>query len=195
MSLVRASRCRRQARRSARPRPSRRGRPDTWRRRPPRPVWRCRGLRKPCAIGADADIPGRDVGGRDRFSELRSLRQGRNRDEHRSQTTRSLRIDISRLPLLIDAPARDRMVVIDTAQTTFSGNTARVGCTIPVSSVARLCSTAGPPFHCHGVRKRTGALARIEPCRAAGAQLCPPSADTSTCRMLPLPDQASPEIS
>ena len=25
--------------------------------------------RKPCAIGADADIPGRNVGGRDRFSE------------------------------------------------------------------------------------------------------------------------------
>jgi hypothetical protein len=33
------------------------------------------------------------------------------------------------------------------------------------------------------------------PCSAVGAQLCPPSADTSTCRMLPFPDQASPEIS
>src|SRR4029079_18845236 len=40
-----------------------------------------------------------------------------------------------------------------------------------------------------------GAFGRIGPCKAAGAQLRPPSADTSTCRMLPLPDQACPEIS
>src|SRR5688572_29856535 len=66
---------------------------------------------------------------------------------------------------------------------------------MPVSSVARLDSTAGPPFHCHGARKRTGALGRIGPDSAAGAQLLPPSAETSTCLMLPLPDQASPEIS
>jgi hypothetical protein len=76
-----------------------------------------------------------------------------------------------------------------------AANAARVGCTMPVSSVARLCKMAGAPFHCHGARKRTGALGRIGPCRAACAQLLPPSADTSTCRMLPLPDQASPLIS
>ena len=32
-------------------------------------------------------------------------------------------------------------------------------------------------------------------CRAAGAQLAPPSAETSTLAILPVPDQAKPEIS
>ena len=37
-------------------------------------------------------------------------------------------------------------------------NSARVGCTLPASSHARLCSVAGPPSQRHGMRKRVKAL-------------------------------------
>ena len=36
----------------------------------------------------------------------------------------------------------------------------RDGCTLPASSVARLCRTTGRPFQCHGVRKRVNAFAQ-----------------------------------
>ena len=44
-------------------------------------------------------------------------------------------------------------------------------------------------------RKRVSALLSTGSCNFAGAQLLPPSAETSTCLMRPLPDQARPAIS
>jgi len=72
---------------------------------------------------------------------------------------------------------------------------ARAGCTMPCSSVARLCRNAGAPFHCQGARNRVMAFDITGSCRAACAHERPPSADTSTDLILPLPDQAMPEIS
>src|SRR4051812_15212760 len=72
---------------------------------------------------------------------------------------------------------------------------ARVGCTLPRASHARLCSTAGPPFHCHGMRKRVNDLLITGSCSAASAQVLPASADTITLVMRPLPEYAMPEIS
>src|SRR5215467_2400112 len=72
---------------------------------------------------------------------------------------------------------------------------ARLGWAYPVSSVARLCSTAAPPSHCHAMRKRVTDLDSTGSCNAASPQLLPPSAETSTLAILPYPDQARPEIS
>ena len=153
--------------------------------------------RKACAIRADADVPGRDVGGRDRLSELRGLRQRGSRDEGQSRRRRDASsIDIARLPLLVDAPACNRVVVIDATQAALRGNGR--ACRLHHAGVVGGAALQARPDRrsiATAARKRTGAFGRIGPCRAAGAQLCPPSADTSTCRMLPLPDQASPEIS
>src|SRR5258705_13130643 len=71
----------------------------------------------------------------------------------------------------------------------------RVGCTRPVSSVARLLITAGAPFHFQGIRNRVSAYASTGADRAASAQVCPPSAETSTLLILPRPDQAIPDSS
>src|SRR5436853_400618 len=72
---------------------------------------------------------------------------------------------------------------------------ARLGCTLPASSVARLMITAGEPSQFHGIRKRVSALLSTGVCSAATPQLLPPSADTSTLLMRPLPDQDRPETS
>src|SRR5215813_9833989 len=72
---------------------------------------------------------------------------------------------------------------------------ARAGCTLPVSSVARLWSKARSPFHSQGSRKRVTLLATTGSCSVASRQLAPPSVDTSTLRTLPAPDHAMPEIS
>ena len=72
--------------------------------------------RKACAVRTDADVPGRDVGRRDRLAELRRLRRGAWRstgDDAPRRLRDALSIDIGRLPLLVDAPALDRIVVID----------------------------------------------------------------------------------
>src|SRR2546429_8937401 len=74
-------------------------------------------------------------------------------------------------------------------------NWAREGGTMPVSSVARLCSIAGLPFQFQAARNRVSAFGRIGSLSTAGAQLLPPSADTSTERMRPLPDHARAENS
>src|SRR2546429_8756535 len=44
---------------------------------------------------------------------------------------------------------------------------ARVGCTLPASSHARLCNTAGPPFQFQGARNRVKALLSTGSCKAA----------------------------
>jgi hypothetical protein len=59
---------------------------------------------------------------------------------------------------------------------------------LPPSSQARLCRTAGPPFHRHGMRNRVNAMLRTGSCSAASPQLCPRSADTMTFVILPLPE-------
>src|SRR5215475_5098663 len=56
-------------------------------------------------------------------------------------------------------------------------NASLVGCTLPASSVARLCKIAVPPSQSHGIRKRVNALLRTGACNAASAQLLPPSAE------------------
>src|SRR5262249_16327275 len=63
------------------------------------------------------------------------------------------------------------------------------------SSVARLLSTAGAPFQRQAMRNRASAFDSTGSVSAASPQDCPPSADTSTFRIFPCPDQASPEIS
>ena len=72
---------------------------------------------------------------------------------------------------------------------------ARVGCASPVSSHARDMSTAGPPSHCQGMRKRVKVFVITGCCSAASAQVLPPSADTMTFVILPAPEYAMPEIS
>src|SRR5262252_5609667 len=74
-------------------------------------------------------------------------------------------------------------------------NASRDGCTLPASSVARLCRITGPPSQFHAIRKRVNALLRTGCCRAAWAQLLPPSAETSTLLIRPLPENEMPEIS
>src|SRR5271155_71840 len=71
----------------------------------------------------------------------------------------------------------------------------RLGWMLPASSVARLASTAGDPSQFHGMRKRVSALLSTGVCSAASPQLLPPSADTSTLLMRPLPDHDRPETS
>ena len=63
------------------------------------------------------------------------------------------------------------------------------------ATVALLCRIAGPPFQCHGARKRVNALLRTGSCNTACVQLLPPSAETSTRSIIPAPEKASPEIS
>ena len=65
---------------------------------------------------------------------------------------------------------------------------ARVGCTLPASSQARLCSTTGWPSQRQGMRKRVKALLSTGSCNAASAQLRPPSADTMTLAIRPVPE-------
>src|SRR5579871_6328112 len=67
---------------------------------------------------------------------------------------------------------------------------ARVGCTLPASSVARLITTAGVPVQFHGIRNRVSALGSTGACSAATAQDLPPSAETSTLAIRPCPDHA-----
>src|SRR3977135_4371975 len=76
-----------------------------------------------------------------------------------------------------------------------ASHAARAGWTRPFSSVARLCSKARSPFHCHGSRKRVTLCEKTGSCSAASRQLAPPSAETSTLETFPAPDQARPEIS
>src|SRR6185295_18862646 len=70
-----------------------------------------------------------------------------------------------------------------------------VGCTLPFSSIARLWSRAGWPFHSQGIRKRVTLLENTGSCSIASRQPAPPSTDTSTLLILPAPDHAIPEIS
>ena len=51
---------------------------------------------------------------------------------------------------------------------------------------------AGDPSHCQGMRKRVNALGSTGSCNSAGAQLSPPSAETSTFFIRPRPLQARP---
>jgi hypothetical protein len=44
-------------------------------------------------------------------------------------------------------------------------NASRVGCTLPASSVARLCKIAVRPSQFHGIRKRVNALLRMRGAR------------------------------
>ena len=55
-------------------------------------------------------------------------------------------------------------------------------------SEARLVMTAGCPSQRHGMLKRVNDLSFTGPCKAASPQLFPPSADTITREMRPLPE-------
>src|SRR6266850_2306207 len=66
-----------------------------------------------------------------------------------------------------------------------ASHAARAGWTRPFSSVARLCSKARSPFHCHGSRKRVTLFEKTGSCSAASRQLAPPSAETSTLETFP----------
>ena len=69
---------------------------------------------------------------------------------------------------------------------------ARVGWTAPVSSVARLCSAAGPPSQVQGSRNRVRHFGSTGSCSAASCQVDPSSVETSTRAIRPRPDQARP---
>src|SRR5215472_9654236 len=114
------------------------------------------------------------------------------------------RIDMAHLALVIDPPAGDGVQCSIVNAATFgvplggprsAMNASRLGCTLPASSVARLCKIAVPPSQFHGIRKRVNALLRTGACNAACAQLLPPSAETSTLLMRPFPEKEMPEIS
>src|SRR3989442_15521286 len=74
-------------------------------------------------------------------------------------------------------------------------NLSRSGCTAPVLSVARDFTTAGLPLHFHGMRKQVIARGSTGGTRGATAHVLPPSVDTSTLAMAPLPDHAMPATS
>jgi hypothetical protein len=69
-----------------------------------------------------------------------------------------------------------------------ANNSLRVGCTLPASSQARLCSTAGWPSQRQGMRNRVSALLSTGASSAASPQLLPPSAETITFAIRPLPE-------
>src|SRR3954454_12450507 len=71
----------------------------------------------------------------------------------------------------------------------------RLGCTLPPSSVALLTSVAGAPLQRQGIRNRVRDFGNTGCCNCAGAQVLPPSAETSTCLIEPRPDHARPETS
>ena len=53
----------------------------------------------------------------------------------------------------------------------------------------------GPALkQCQAMRKRVKAFANTGSCSAASAQLCPPSAETITLAIRPVPEYATPEI-
>src|SRR3989442_7861588 len=74
-------------------------------------------------------------------------------------------------------------------------NFSRSGCTAPVVSVARDFSTAAPPLHFQGMWKAVIARGSTGVASDAVAHVVPPSVDTSTFAMVPLPDQAMPATS
>src|SRR6188474_3562234 len=51
------------------------------------------------------------------------------------------------------------------------------------------------PFHCHGIRKRVWHTGKTGCWSVASRQVLPPSTETSTRRIVPRPDHASPVIS
>src|SRR5215472_1141435 len=72
---------------------------------------------------------------------------------------------------------------------------ARVGCTVPTSSVQRDIIAVSFPSHFQEKPKRVCAIGNAGVRSSAGFQLCPPSTDTSTVRTAPDPDHAKPVIS
>src|SRR5712691_5387709 len=74
-------------------------------------------------------------------------------------------------------------------------NVPRSGCTAPVVSIARDFSTVGLPLHFQGRWKEVIARGSTGVASGAAAHVFPPSVDTSTFAMVPLPDHAIPEIS
>src|SRR2546427_6819522 len=67
-------------------------------------------------------------------------------------------------------------------------NPGGVGWALPASAQARLCRTAGPPFQRQGARNRAKALECTGSWSAACAHVFPPSAETITREMRPLPE-------
>src|SRR5271169_5450419 len=72
---------------------------------------------------------------------------------------------------------------------------ARVGCTVPSSSVQRDIITHSFPSHFQWKPNRVCAIGYAGDRSSAGVQVCPPSSERSTLRIAPDPDQARPEIS
>jgi hypothetical protein len=60
--------------------------------------------------------------------------------------------------------------------------------------VARDLSTAPVPSHFQGSRNRVSARGSTGATRGASIHVLPPSVDTSTFLIVPLPDHAMPEI-
>jgi hypothetical protein len=90
------------------------------------------------------------------------------------------------LSLLIHGPTGDRIEVM-----ILKGEQRRHGRQLAASrDKFRACrlDVVGPPFHRHGMRNRVNATLSTGSCSAASPQLCPPSADTMTFVILPLPE-------
>src|SRR5437016_10707716 len=69
---------------------------------------------------------------------------------------------------------------------------ARVGCTVPTSSVQRDRMSTSLPSHVHGSAKRVWAIRYAGVRSSATFHVLPPSVETSTLLTAPAPDQASP---
>src|SRR5216684_663970 len=76
----------------------------------------------------------------------------------------------------------------------FLYNSARDGCTSPVSSVERDMITVSSPFQTQSNVNRVCAFGSTGACSFASFQLRPPSVETSTLLIAPAPDQAKPVI-
>src|SRR3954452_9997 len=116
----------------------------------------------------------------------------------------SLSIDMAHLALGIDPPARDGVAVLHgepghigrTPGWTALGNEC-LSCRLHVTGLVGRTALQDhrPAVQVHGTRKRVNALLSTGACSPAGAQLLPPSADTSTLLMRPFPENEMPEIS
>ena len=159
--------------------------------------------RQTFAIRADADVPERQISLGDLLAEepgpSAAIAVAVNSvSASGAATVKLLRIHMRCLPFGIDRPASWIMFMCPignavTGRLTLgaprsANSSARVGCTLPASSQARLCKTAGWPSQRQGERKRVKALLRTGASSVAGAQLLPPSAETMTLSIRPLPE-------
>src|SRR4029450_511129 len=102
-------------------------------------------------------------------------------------------LEIRHTWIVLSAPFTAKSRVSGTPQ--YLATCARVGCTVPSSSVQRDMMSHSLPSHVHGSAKRVCAIRKEGVRSSAPFQVLPPSVETSTFLTAPAPDQARPLIS